>query len=160
MLRIQLASFKAGARRPNFSKRNLVSLASLSYPHTSFPAALSRTFTVSRHGVLPTSSLLATTLPSRASLLRGLYASQSIPPRLIPSVVPVRGYAEASAKFSRAKPHMNIGTIGNLPFKVFKSSLNSLLSRTRRPRQDYSDGCHYQSSLQFGWRQVHELRRN
>lgn len=81
MLRIQLASFKAGARRPNFSK-----------------PALSRTFTVSRHGVLPTRSLLATTLPSRASLLR----------------VPVRGYAEASAKFSRAKPHMNIGTIGHV----------------------------------------------
>ena len=42
--------------------------------HTSFLAALSRTFTVSRHGVPPTRSLLATTLPSRASLLRGLYA--------------------------------------------------------------------------------------
>lgn len=80
MLRIQLASFKAGARRPNFSK-----------------PALSRTFTVSRHGVLPTRSL-ATALPSRASLLR----------------VPVRGYAEAATKFSRAKPHMNIGTIGHV----------------------------------------------
>ncbi|KAH9082077.1 translation elongation factor Tu [Lactarius deliciosus] len=54
MLRIQLASFKAGARRANLSK----------------PAS-SRTFTVARHGVLPTRSLLATTLPSRTTLLRG-----------------------------------------------------------------------------------------
>ncbi|KAH9064218.1 translation elongation factor Tu [Lactarius vividus] len=82
MLRIQLASFKAGARRANLSK-----------------PALSRTFIVARHGVLPTRSLLVTTLPSRATLLH----------------VPVRGYAEASAtKFSRAKPHMNIGTIGHV----------------------------------------------
>ncbi|KAH9029211.1 elongation factor Tu [Lactarius hengduanensis] len=95
MLRIQLASFKAGARRANLSK----------------PAS-SRTFTVARHGVLPTRSLLATTLPSRATPLRGLYALKYLSPPLVPSV---RGYAEASAtKFSRAKPHMNIGTIGHV----------------------------------------------
>ncbi|KAH8998972.1 translation elongation factor Tu [Lactarius hatsudake] len=94
MLRIQLASFKAGARRANLPK----------------PAS-SRTFTVARHGALPTRSLLATTLPSRATPLRGLYALKSLSPLL----VPVRGYAEASAtKFSRAKPHMNIGTIGHV----------------------------------------------
>jgi hypothetical protein len=30
---------------------------------------------------------------------------------------PVRGYADAATKFSRAKPHMNIGTIGSTPFR-------------------------------------------
>ena len=119
MLRIQLASFKAGARRPNFSKRNLTSLHPFYISHTSFLAALSRTFTVSRHGVPPTRSLLAACLPSRANLLRGLYAHQSHSSPLTPSAVPIRGYAEASTKFSRAKPHMNIGTIGNYHYRLF-----------------------------------------
>jgi hypothetical protein len=39
---------------------------------------------------------------------------------LISLIVPVRGYADAAAaKFSRAKPHMNIGTIGSTPFEIF-----------------------------------------
>jgi hypothetical protein len=32
---------------------------------------------------------------------------------------PVRGYADAATKYSRAKPHMNIGTIGSTPFRIF-----------------------------------------
>ncbi|KAI9445197.1 elongation factor Tu [Lactarius indigo] len=111
MLRIQLASFKAGARRANLSK-----------------PTLSRTFTVARHGVLPTRSLLATTFSSRAGLLRGLYALPPLSPPLMPSAVPVRGYAEASAtKFSRAKPHMNIGTIGHVDHG--KTTLTAAITR-------------------------------
>jgi elongation factor Tu len=41
----------------------------------------------------------------------------SLVPLLTILTAPVRGYAEAAGvKFSRAKPHMNIGTIGNLSF--------------------------------------------
>jgi len=82
MLRIQLAPFKAGARRNCCSR-----------------TALTRTFTVSRQVVSPARSVLVSSPPSKAAFF---YA-------------PVRGYADAaSAKFSRAKPHMNIGTIGHV----------------------------------------------
>lgn len=80
MLRIQLAAFKAGARRPCCSR-----------------PALSRAITVSRRVVSPTPSIFVSPLPSNATF----------------SYSPVRGYAEA-AKYSRAKPHMNIGTIGHV----------------------------------------------
>ena len=36
---------------------------------------------------------------------------------LTPLTAPVRGYADAATKYSRAKPHMNIGTIGSTPFR-------------------------------------------
>ncbi|KAI0287031.1 elongation factor Tu GTP binding domain-containing protein [Russula aff. rugulosa BPL654] len=81
MLRIQLAAFKAGARRPCCSR-----------------PTLSRTITVSRQVVSPTRSILVSPLPSNAAF----------------SYSPVRGYADAATKFSRAKPHMNIGTIGHV----------------------------------------------
>jgi hypothetical protein len=39
---------------------------------------------------------------------------------LTSSTAPARGYADAAAaKFSRAKPHMNIGTIGSAPLQAF-----------------------------------------
>ncbi|KAF8507104.1 translation elongation factor Tu [Russula emetica] len=82
MLRIQLAAFKAGARRPCCSR-----------------PALSRTITISRQVVSPTRSIFVSSLPSNATF----------------SYSPVRGYADAAtAKYSRAKPHMNIGTIGHV----------------------------------------------
>ncbi|KAF8481178.1 translation elongation factor Tu [Russula ochroleuca] len=82
MMRIQLATFKAGARRPCYSR-----------------PAFSRTLTVSRQVVSPTRSIFVSPRSSNATLFN----------------IPVRGYADgASTKFSRAKPHMNIGTIGHV----------------------------------------------
>lgn len=46
--------------------------------------------------------------------------------------MPVRGYAEASGKYSRAKPHMNIGTIGHVDHgkTTLTAAITKVLSAT------------------------------
>ena len=58
-----------------------------------------------------------------------------------------RGYADAPTKFSRAKPHMNIGTIGHVDHgKVVLVVLVPFNFLTAlRVKTDHSDCVHYKS---------------
>ena len=49
----------------------------------------------------------------RPGLLLSSVISPQTPTPFLPPVVGRRRYADAATKFSRTKPHMNIGTIGN-----------------------------------------------
>lgn len=84
------------------------------------------------------------------------WPTYSIPRHVLThSSVFARGYAEpGSTKFSRAKPHLNIGTIGvyNLD-PQFAHSMPTKPHRARRPWQDYVDRSHHQGPL-GEWRRV------
>src|SRR6266849_2154179 len=116
MLRIQLAAFKAGARRPCCSRRTAVSYFHPFISLTRYSCSLAYHYRFASGGFSNALHLRVPPFVEGYFFLLFVFFSSGL--NLLTSLTaPVRGYADAAAKFSRAKPHMNIGTIGRTPFR-------------------------------------------